>query len=168
MSRAFVKEDNSEQSGDGLIERQISLQTNYVTPVGLKQLQTEAARLEELRQKLVKRKDDVAAAQELFKVERDLRYYAARLENAVLVQPAAQPGDEILFGAIVSVEDAQGQAQEFTIVGEDEADITLNKVSWTSPLARALISAHVGDIVTWRRPAGDVELEITAVRYLKE
>ena len=40
MSRAFVKEDNSEQSGDGLIERQISLQTNYVTPVGLKQLQT--------------------------------------------------------------------------------------------------------------------------------
>jgi transcription elongation factor GreB len=167
MSRAFVKEDN-EQPGDGLIERQISPQTNYVTPAGLKQLQMEAARLEELRRELATHKDDAAAARELVKVGRDLRYYTARLENAVLVQPTVQPGNEILFGAVVSVEDAQGQMQEFAIVGEDEADITQNKVSWVSPLARALIGAHVGDIVTWHRPAGNMELEIIAVRYPKE
>ncbi len=56
-------------------------------------------------------------------------------------------------------------ARSFAIVGEDEADAAAGKVSWVSPLARALLGSSVGDIVTWRRPTGDVELEIVAIDY---
>src|SRR3990167_7946074 len=115
MSRAFVKEDNFEQAGDDLIERPISLDTNYVTPTGLKQLQDEAARLEEMRKQLAEQKDDPFAMQRRAEVERDLRYYAARLESAVLVDPAAQPINEIRFGATVG-EDEEGKTHEFAIV----------------------------------------------------
>ncbi len=69
------------------------------------------------------------------------------------------------FGARVTVADEAGGARAFIIVGEDEADAAAGKVSWLSPLARALTGGHVGDAVTWRRPAGDLELEITAIDY---
>jgi transcription elongation GreA/GreB family factor len=55
--------------------------------------------------------------------------------------------------------------REFAIVGEDEADAAGGKVSWVSPLAKAMLGARAGDVVTWQRPAGNVELEITAIRY---
>jgi transcription elongation factor GreB len=165
MSRAFLNEDKFEQAGDELVERPVSAHPNYVTPAGLKQLQNEAERLEALRMTLVARKDDPFAIQQKAEVERDLRYYAAKLEGAIVVDPAAQPSDEVRLGAVVSMEDEDGNALEFAIVGEDEADVSSNKVSWVSPLAKALIGAHIGDSVKWHRPAGDKELEIIAIRY---
>jgi transcription elongation factor GreB len=165
MSRAFLNEDKFEQAGDELVERPVSPHPNYVTPAGLKQLQDEAARLEALRRQLTEKTDDPFALQRKAETERDLRYYTARLENAIEVDPAGQPGNEVRFGAIVDVADEDGNSLQFTIVGEDEADVAHNKVSWVSPLARALIGGHVGDIVKWRRPAGDKELEITGIRY---
>ena len=63
------------------------------------------------------------------------------------------------------MEDEDGAVREFAIVGEDETDAENGKVSWVSPLARALIGAQVGDLVTWKRPVGDVELEIRSFRY---
>ncbi len=165
MSRAFLNEDKFEQAGDELVERPISPHPNYVTPLGFEKLKDEADRLETLRKQLIARKDDSFAAQQKAEVERDLRYYAARLENAIVVDPATQPAHEVRFGAIVGVEDEDGRAWDFSIVGEDEADIASGKVSWVSPLARALIGGRIGDTVKWRRPAGDMELEITAIRY---
>jgi transcription elongation GreA/GreB family factor len=53
-------------------------------------------------------------------------------------------------------------------VGEDEADAAAGKISWVSPLARTLMGASVGDTVTWKRPAGDLELEIVSIRYGEE
>jgi transcription elongation GreA/GreB family factor len=160
-----LNEDKFEQVGDELVERPVSPHPNYVTPTGLKQLQDGAAQLEALRKELTAKKDDPFALQRKAETERDLRYYAARLENAFAVDPAGQPDDEVRFGAIVDVEDEEGKSQQFAIVGEDEADIAQNKVSWVSPLAKALIGGHVGDSVKWRRPAGDMELEITRIRY---
>lgn len=168
MSRAFLNEDKFEQAGDELVERPVSLHPNYVTPSGLKQLQNEALRLEVLRKDLSARKDDPFALQCKAEAERDLRYYTARLESMILVDPADQPPEEVRFGAIVEVEDEAGMAYQFAIVGEDEADVAQNKVSWVSPLARALISHKVGDVVRWRRPAGDLELEILSIHYPKE
>jgi transcription elongation GreA/GreB family factor len=165
MSRGFVKEDDLEHAGTDLLERPVSSEPNYVTPAGLKQLQDEVKRLEELRLQLVQKKDDAFAAQQLAEIARDLRYYAARLESATLVDTVNHPQNEIRFGAIVSVEDEQGESHEFSIVGEDEADIAHNKVSWASPLAKALIGHKVGETVIWRRPAGNTELEITEIRY---
>lgn len=159
MSRGFVREDDLEHAGTGLPERPVSEYPNYVTPLGLRQLEDEAARLEQLRAELVPRKDDPIAQQQLTVVERDLRYFKARLKQAILVEPA-EAGDKVLFGATVSMEDEDGILHTFTIVGEDEADIAKQKVSWVSPLAKALIGHRIGDSVLWRRPAGDMELEI--------
>ena len=139
MSRGFVKEEDLEHAGTDLPERPLSLHPNYVTPLGLRQLQQQATELEQTRQQLAPRKEDPVVNQKLAVVERDLRYFQARLENAVLVDPAKQDGDNVLFGACVTVEDENGDTHEFRIVGEDEADIAQNKVSWVSPLARALL-----------------------------
>ncbi len=165
MSRGFVKEDDLERAGTDLPERPLSEHPNYVTPLGLQQLQQQAAQLEQERQELAPRKDDPIANQRLGMVERDLRYFQARLEQVILVDPATQPGDTVVFGATVSVEDEDGASHIFTIVGEDEADIAANKVSWASPLARALIGHKVGESVTWLRPVGNLVLEITAIHY---
>jgi transcription elongation factor GreB len=165
MSRAFLNEDKFEQAGDELVERPVSPHPNYVTPAGLEQLQSEAIRLEALRKQLIAKKDDPFALQLKAEAERDLRYYAARLESALVVDPCIQPSNEVRFGAVVDVEDEEGASNEFSIVGEDEADVARNKVSWVSPLAKALIGGHVGDTVKWHRPAGDMELEIIGIRY---
>lgn len=165
MSRGFVKEDDLEHAGTDLPERPISPHPNYVTPHGLKQLQLQAGELEQERLPLAQRKEDPVAQQRLAMIDRDLRYLQARLESAILVDPAAQPADTVLFGATVEVEDENGDVHTFMIVGEDEADIAANRVSWVSPLAKALIGQKVGDSVAWHRPAGDLELEIIAIHY---
>jgi transcription elongation factor GreB len=165
MSRAFVKENDLEHAGTDLPERPQSEHPNYVTPAGLMQLEQQAAQFDSERLRLAPQKDDPVVRQQLAVIERDLRYYQGRLERAILVNPADQQQDVILFGAIVEVEDEEGEPHVFEIVGEDEADIHHNKVSWVSPLARALIGQKVGDSVIWRRPAGDLPLEITAIRY---
>jgi len=165
MSRGFVKEDDLEHAGTDLPERPLSEHPNYVTPLGLQQLQQQSAMLEQQRQALAPSKDDQITQQRLAMVERDLRYVSARLEQAILVEPANQAKDTVLFGARVNVEDEEGETQVFTIVGEDEADIAANKVSWVSPLATALLGHRMGDSVIWRRPAGNLTLEITAINY---
>ena len=165
MSRGFVKEDDLEHAGTDLPERPLSEHPNYVTPLCLLLLQQQSAMLEQQRQALAPSKDDQITQQRLAMVERDLRYVSARLEQAILVEPANQAKDTVLFGARVNVEDEEGETQVFTIVGEDEADIAANKVSWVSPLATALLGHRMGDSVIWRRPAGNLTLEITAINY---
>ena len=168
MSRAFVKENDLEHAGTDLPERPQSEHPNYVTPQGLKQLQAAAEALERERQSLAPRKEDPVARQRLGMVERDLRYLQGRLERAIPVDPAQQDTETVLFGAVVSLEDEHGEEHRYSIVGEDEADITEHKVSWVSPLARALLGHKVGDSVTWRRPAGNLILEITDIHYPTE
>jgi len=165
MSRGFVKEDDLEHAGTDLPEKPVSPHTNYVTPTGLKQLQDAAKAYTNERESLVGKKEDPAAAQALAKIDRELRYLGARLESAQLVAPENQPKDSVLFGAQVEVEDEAGETMTFLIVGEDEADMAQHKVSYVSPIARALIGRKVGDSVQWRRPAGDLLLDIIAIHY---
>ena len=164
MSRAFVKEEDSGAPGPDLPARPVSEHPNYVTPAGLAELRSRAGELEARRLELLGGADEAMAAEELLHVDRDLRYYATRIESAIPVDPADQPGDEVAFGAAVTVT-GEGTKRTFTIVGEDEADLATLKVSYVSPLAEALIGAHVGDRVVWRRPAGDLELTVTAIAY---
>jgi len=165
MSRGFVKEDDLEHAGTDLPERPLSEHPNYVTPTGLQQLQQQAADLEQQRLELAPRKEDPSAQQQLARINRDLRYVQARLESAIPVNPAEQNRELVLFGARVTVEDENGDEHIFALVGEDEADIAAGKVSWVSPLARALIGHKIGDSVTWVRPAGNVLLDITDINY---
>ncbi len=169
MSRGFVKEDDLEHAGTDLPERPVSDLPNYVTATGLKQLEQLANELSAERLSLVNRKDDQIAMQKLVMIERDLRYVSARLQTAILSAPpsANETGSNevVLFGANVTVEDESGQHLLFKIVGEDEADFKLNKVSWGSPAAKALIGQKIGDVVVWSRPAGNMTLEIIKITY---
>lgn len=165
MSRGFVKEDDLEHAGTDLPERPISQHPNYVTPNGLMLLEKQAKALEAERSQLTQRKDDPSANQRLAVVDRDLRYISARLEQAILVDPSKQNQDIVLFGAHVKVEDENGEPHQFIIVGEDEANIAEHKVSYISPIARALIGRKVGDSVIWQRPAGNLPLDIIEIHY---
>ncbi len=165
MSQAFVKEQDDSALVNKLPDRPQSGHPNYMTPQGLVQLHDKVHVLQESRAALVEAPDDPMKQQRLAEVERDLRYYQGRIERAVVVDLAKQPADEVHFGAIVQVRDEKGETLEFTIVGEDEGDVGSAKVSWVSPLAKAMLGAKVGDIVTWQRPAGNLELEITRIRY---
>ena len=166
MSRGFVKEDDLELAGTDLPERPISELPNYVTATGLAQLKASENALLDERELLAPKKEDPTAVQRLAMVDRDLRYVQARLEQAILVEtPKDQTPSSVVFGTTVSVEDDEGEQHLFQIVGEDEADIAFNKVSYASPLAKALIGHKIGDSVRWKRPAGDLNLEIINITY---
>jgi transcription elongation factor GreB len=169
MSRGFVKEDDLEHAGTDVPERPISAHPNYVTANGYAQLQADAARLEQVIVALKTKKDDQQTQQQLAIANRDLRYVAARLDAALQTSIDAASGaliEHVVFSAFVTVEDENGQTHKYQIVGEDEADIKASKVSWTSPLAKALIGQKVGDSVVWARPAGNTLLEIIAIDYI--
>lgn len=163
MSRAFVKEPDGDEIADDQPELRESPYPNYVTPRGLALLKKEQAKLTAEKERLDPA--DLEAKLALAQIERRLRYLAHRIEHAIPVDPAQQPKDEIAFGATVRVADEDGKKQDYAIVGEDEADAAHGKVSWVSPIARALMGAKVGQFVTWKRPAGDAELEIVAIKY---
>jgi transcription elongation factor GreB len=166
MSRGFVKEDDLEHAGTDVPERQISAHPNYVTTNGYAQLQQKAQALEKEIKLLSAKKDDSDAQQKLAVLNRDLRYIAARMESAQVVATQSDMiSEQVLFGSIVTVEDENGDSHTYEIVGEDEADIKTKKISWTSPLAKALIGQKVGESVVWPRPAGNTILEIINIKY---
>ena len=162
MSRAFVKEEDDSDRAEQLPDRPQSPHTNYVTAAGLRHLQARVAELTERRAEL-SRQESLQSRQDLGVVERDLRFFEERLQRAVLVGPRTVPDARVRFGDTVTVCDAGGREQRFTIVGEDEADVQRGRISWVSPLATALLHAELGDSVVWKRPAGDEELEILAI-----
>ena len=166
MSRAFVKESDDDLSAGELPERPVPLHANYVTPRGLELLQARVRELAEQHEQLKREQGDQSEAkQKLREIERDLRYFRAQLERASLVDADQQSPEEVHFGALVKIEDENGDMQSFTIVGDDEADVAQGRISWASPLARAMIGAKVGDSVVWSRPAGETEVTIVEISY---
>jgi transcription elongation GreA/GreB family factor len=163
MSRAFVKESDEDLAAAELPERPLSSAPNYVTARGFEALR---ARLKELQSE----REQLAAAgsmakQKLAKIKRDIRYFSAQLERATVVETTGQPHDEVHFGASVTLRDAEGASHTFHIVGDDEADVAAGRISWASPLAKALLGARSGDTVKWQSPAGASEVEIVAIAY---
>ncbi len=164
MSRAFVKESDEDHASDELPERPLSAHPNYVTPRGLELLKARLKELQQSRDRL-KADDTSMAKQKLTEVKRDIRYYSAQIDRAIVVDSANQPRDEVRFGAAVTMTDEDGKQQTFDIVGDDEADVAAGRISWASPLAKALMGARVGDLVKWQRPAGALELEVVGIHY---
>ena len=83
----------------------------------------------------------------------------------VVVDPSEQEQDSVHFGATVTVADPEGEERVYKIVGVDESDPKSGKVSFISPIARALISAREGDTVTVELPGGTTELEVLEIGY---
>jgi len=166
MSRAFVKESDDDLTAGDLPERPVPVHANYVTPTGLEQLRARARDLADQHEQLKAiAADDSEAKRKLREIERDQRYVNAQLERAELVDASKQPQGEVRFGATVQVEDGDGVIQEFSIVGDDEADVAAGNSSRRSPLARSTLGAKTGDVVKWQRPAGVIEVEIIAISY---
>ena len=166
MSRAFVKESDDDLTAGELPERPLSPHANYVTPRGLELLQGRVRELTDQHERLKRESEESSIAREkLRETDRDLRYFRSQLERASVVDMTDQDRDEVHFGAMVTIEDEEGKTQEFAIVGDDEADVASGRISWASPLARAMIGAKVGDTVAWRRPAGEAEVSIIDIRY---
>jgi len=164
MSRAFVKENDLEHAGIDVPERPISPEKNYVTPNGLKELENNILLLEQEKNKL-SNTSDYSNKQKKFQLERDLRYFIKRLESAILVKPDDQDKNKVLFSAFVRVENELGEISKFQIVGEDESNIKLNKIAYTSPLAKSLIGSKKDDKILWHKPSGSEYLTIVNIEY---
>ena len=152
---------------------------NYITPEGAKRLQRELADLRsKQRPKVVQDVADAAAQgdrsenaeyiygkRKLREIDRRIHFLTKRLELATVVTPRTDGELAAYFGAFVEVEDEEGARTEYRIVGEDEIDLAQRHVSWRSPLGRALLRRRVGDAIVVRKPNGEAELTIVAVRY---
>jgi transcription elongation factor GreB len=102
----------------------------------------------------------------LREIDRRMQFLTKRLENIQVVDPRDHVGKtDVFFGATVTVEDENGKRSTYSIVGEDELDAGGGRISINSPMARALIRKKVGDSVTVKRPAGEMDVEIVAVKY---
>ncbi|WP_366556617.1 GreA/GreB family elongation factor [Aquibaculum sediminis] len=163
MSRAFVREDDLESRGEfeGL-ERPLPPRPILITAAGRARLEAQLAETEAEEAALA---EDTALAADSARqhLQREKRWLESLL--AAAHTPAPEGGDEVAFGAWVAVEDAEGQEQRYRLVGEVEADPKAGDISWRSPLGRALMQSRKGDLVTWQRPAGDIELEVLAVEW---
>lgn len=181
MNKAFVRESD----GDDDEELQPVLgiphgTPNYITPAG-------HARLKEELEHLVKRErphvveivawaasngdrsengDYIYGKRRLREIDRRIRFLTKRLDIAEIVDPLRQgDNDQVFFGATVTIGDPDGSEHVYTIVGIDEADASVGRISWISPLARALLKAREGDSIRFMSPVGVRELEILDVFY---
>ncbi|MDP4033295.1 MAG: GreA/GreB family elongation factor [Pseudorhodobacter sp.] len=162
MSRAFVKEDGNDL--EPLPDLPISPHPNYVTQRGFAALQSRLAEAQISLTALRARTERLDKLPEAA-AERDIRYLEARLRSAIVVAPDNHPANAVAFGAHVTVAGVDGLTRIYQITGEDEANAALGRIAPHSPLARALIGAEPGDVVTWRKPTGQEDIEIISIRY---
>ena len=141
MSRAFTREEDSENAIAGIGERPISQHRNLVTERGLAQIEDNLTDLRDILAKAERKAD----RERIAVVSRDLRYWTARRESAELSVP--EPGsDQVRFGMGVTLESDDGKKVHWKIVGEDEADPSKGSISHVSPMAVALFGKKVGDV----------------------
>jgi transcription elongation factor GreB len=152
---------------------------NYITPAGYRRLQQELARLWKVERPPIvttvawaagngdrsENGDYIFGKKKLREIDRRIRYLSKSLDRAVVVDNSGKTFDRVRFGATVTILGETGDEREVTIVGVDELDASDRRVSWRSPLGRALLTAQVGDQVTVRAPRGPLRLEIVAIRY---
>jgi transcription elongation factor GreB len=181
MSKAFVKESQTEPEDEEAREDSTipAGGKNYISPAGFARLKAELKQLVELeRPETVntvrwaaalgdrsENADYIYGKRRLREIDRRVRFLIKHLEAAEIVDSAGRDSDQVFFGATVKVK-ASDEIQEITILGVDEVDPAHGKVSWISPIARALLKARAGDTVTLRTPSGEKKLEIVQVRYL--
>lgn len=182
MSKAFVKEDEHE-SADPAPAPQVPqpVGKNYITPAGHARLEAELKQLAEVERPAVvhtvawaasngdrsENADYIYGKRRLREIDRRIRFLNKRLEIAEIIDPARPGVEQVFFGATVTYCDSKGGERTISIVGQDEVDPPRNRISWISPVARALTKAREGDVVTLRTPAGIDELEILALRYVE-
>ena len=110
--------------------------------------------------------DYIYGRKRMREIDRELAHLARRMKAARVVEPSDQPDkSRIFFGACVTVADEGDVHRTVTIVGDDEQDAGAGRIGWSSPLARALRGASVGDLRTVALPGGTKEWEVVAISY---
>ena len=110
--------------------------------------------------------DYIYGRKKLREIDRELSHLSRRMKAVKVVDPAQQPDRaRAWFGATVTVADEDDNERTVTLVGEDEADASAGRISWRSPLARALRGATVGDLRRVDLPAGPKDYEVVQIRY---
>ena len=183
MSKAFVKDDSPDveeetpEQDDAL--GSLAGAKNYITKKGFDILKAEVHQLLNVdRPKVVEvvawaasngdrseNADYQYGKRRLREIDRRIRFLQKRIDKAEIVEPHLQKGDRVLFGATVSVLDESASLRVYKIVGIDETDGKTGKVSWISPIGKALLQARVGDVVLLRTPKGEEELEIQKIEF---
>ena len=151
----------------------------YLTPEGAKKLAAELNQLASVdRPRVVQEVADADAQgdrsenaeytygkKKLREIDRRIRFLSKRLDDAVVVKQEEGAHLEVRFGARVEVSDENQKRASYLIVGPDEANPSQGKISFQSPLGKALMKRKVGDVVTVLRPVGEIDLEVVAIEY---
>jgi transcription elongation factor GreB len=178
MSKAFVREDADSADETAEAPAMPAGGKNYISPRGFERLKAELRQLVEVERPEVVRTvawaasngdrsengDYIYGKRRLREIDRRVRFLIKRLEHAEIVHSSGRDTDQVFFGARVTLY-TRGERKDITILGLDEADPARGIVSWMSPIARALIKAREGDVVTLRTPAGEERIEILEVAY---
>ncbi|MEA3015489.1 MAG: transcription elongation factor GreA [Sphingomonadales bacterium] len=107
-----------------------------------------------------------AAKERQGQVEAQIADIEDRLSRAQVIDPTTLSGDKVVFGATVHLLDENDKKVKYQIVGETEADARIGRISYNSPLGRALIGRNVGDEVEFSAPSGDKYYEIEKIEFL--
>jgi len=180
MSKAFTRESDRDDEDEESSAALPNGSKNYITPQGYALMRQELLGLiDDERPKVVEivhwaasngdrseNGDYIYGKKRLREIDRRIRFLTKRLEIALVSDPSVHfGGDQVFFGATVSYEDQHGNNNTITILGIDEADSLKGQVSWVSPIAQALLKAHVGDVVKLQTPKGLLEIEVLNVTY---
>lgn len=155
---------------------------NYITPPGLKKLKDEYHQLMHVERPQVvevvawaasngdrsENADYLYGKKRLREIDSRVRFLTKRIEDAEVVDPAKMSGQTVLFSATVTLSNEEGAEIRYQIVGEDEFDIKSGKISWKSPVAKALLGKKVGDEVKIVKPAGEEYVVIEGIEYVGE
>jgi len=150
----------------------------YMTREGYERLVEDLGRLGRERPRVVQGVADAAAEgdrsenaeyiygkKRLREIDRKMRFLKKIIDAAVLVDPSEDRGDRVFFGATVVLEDDGGEEATYQLVGEHETDAERGRISYRSPVGRALMRKHLDDEVTVRTPGGPRHYTIVDVRY---
>ena len=185
MNKAFVKEGNDADDEDAAeaLARARAIPAgakNYITPAGYQRIKDELLELIDVARPEVVRivhwaasngdrsenGDYIYGKRRLRQIDGRIRFLTKRMDSAAIVDPSVHYGnDQVYFGATVVYRNGAGEEHTVTIVGIDELDPLKGKISWVSPVARAMTRAREGDIITLETPLGPEELELLSVTY---
>ncbi len=181
MSKAFVREQDQTEGDVDSTEQLAHIPggKNYITPAGADRLRAELKKLRYEERPEVTRVvawaagngdrsengDYLYGKKRLREIDRRMRFLAKQLETAEIIDPLAVKVTHVQFGATVTVRYEDDTQRIFAIVGVDEVDVERGRISWMSPLARALMKAQEGDIVSFNSPKGQQDIEVIGVEY---
>jgi transcription elongation factor GreB len=153
--------------------------SRYITPDGFRRLSAEHQEIWTVQRPRIVREVEAAAAmgdrsenaeyiygkRKLRELDRRLRFLSQKMDSLTVLEPTPDRSGKAFFGAWVTVEQEDGEARTWRLVGADEFDVARGLLSVDSPLGRALLGKKKGDVVTVQRPAGPAEATILKVGW---